>query len=344
MDLLDLKELIRSDTPMHMPVVYNFEPCCAAIGGGFTNLTEYYLDVDLKLERQLKMLDLFPEALVFPGVFADFGVIAEIPSFGGRIEWSDTQAPYCHAALNSIEEVDTLRMPVPGLSGLTAPLIAQKKTMIRKLAERGEKLRRFSMSMGPAEIAGLVVGYENFFTAMYEDPDRVKKLMEMTTEFVIEWYKVMGAPTGGNDAILLGDHLCSQISPDCFEEFVYPYIKEVFNSLDKDCVKVYHNEGRHTDRHIELVLDYGADVWHFGSDVHDIKTMLEKVGDEIVLFGGLNPHGVLRTGTPEQVRQEALLVKSQALGHKLLFSSGTGTTPDTSYENMKALISVAAEQ
>ena len=44
-------------------------------------------------------------------------------------------------------------------------------------------------------------------------------------------------------------------------------------------VKIYHNEGVHTPAHVALMLKTGAEVWHFGSDVHDTLqiTGLERV-------------------------------------------------------------------
>jgi hypothetical protein len=43
--------------------------------------------------------------------------------------------------------------------------------------------------------------------------------------------------------------------------------KAVFSAFPEP-IKIYHNEGFHNDRHIELMLKSGAEVWHFGSDVH----------------------------------------------------------------------------
>jgi uroporphyrinogen-III decarboxylase len=87
-----------------------------------------------------------------------------------------------------------------------------------------------------------------------------------------------------------------------------------------------------------MVLEFGADVWHFGSDVHPLPDLLSKVGDRIVLFGGLDPHGALRKGTPDDVRAATREVLHQAAGRRLLLSSGTGTTPDTTLANLRAMV------
>ena len=91
-----------------------------------------------------------------------------------------------------------------------------------------------------------------------------------------------------------------------------------------------------------MVLDFGADIWHFGSDQHDISELYSKVGDEIVLFGGLDPHGVMRFGKPDEVRNETRRVLHASQNRRLLLSTGTGTTPETTLENQRAMIETAA--
>jgi len=85
----------------------------------------------------------------------------------------------------------------------------------------------------------------------------------------------------------------------------------------------------------------GADLWHFGSDVHPLETLYPRIGDRIILFGGLNPHGVMRHGTPEDVRAETRAVLDTARGRKLILSTGTGTTPETPLENQRAMVRAA---
>ena len=41
---------------------------------------------------------------------------------------------------------------------------------------------------------------------------------------------------------------------------------------------------RHVD---EMVPALGADIWHFGSDAHLVPDLLDRVGERVVLFGGL---------------------------------------------------------
>ena len=91
-----------------------------------------------------------------------------------------------------------------------------------------------------------------------------------------------------------------------------------------------------------MVLEMGADIWHFGSDQHDIAELFSKVDDAIVLFGGVDPHGVMRFGKPDEVRDETLKVLQASRNRRLLLSTGTGTTPETTLENQRAMIEAVA--
>ena len=95
------------------------------------------------------------------------------------------------------------------------------------------------------------------------------------------------------------------------------------------------------DEQIPMVLDFGADIWHFGSDKHDITDLYAKVGNKIVLFGGLDPHGSMRFGTPDDVRDDTLKVLQASQNRRLLLSTGTGTTPEATLENQRAMVETA---
>ncbi|NQT54583.1 hypothetical protein HQ576_21180 [bacterium] len=337
----DLISLVRNPAePRVLPVIWDFFPCHAGAVGGVPDFFRYYFDVDEKLAIQLKLMALLPDALILPGAFPDLGVIVEVSAFGGRIQWFRDGAPYIAEVIHDPRDIDHLRPPRPGEDGLMPLQLTQRETMRRKLEAKGIEMERWAMCMGPAEVAGLLMGYECFYLAMYDAPERLHKLMGMVTELLIEWMRVQDANVGGAEVLCVADHVCSQVTPDQLREFVLPHEQAVFGAFP-DAVRIYHNEGRHSDNHVDMVLDFGADVWHFGSDVHPLGDLLAKVGDRIVLFGGLDPHGVMRHGTPDDVRAATRQVLEQAAGHRLLLSTGTGTTPDATLENQRAMVETA---
>ncbi len=338
----DLVSLVRNRGQAGvLPAIWDFFPCHAGAVGGVPSFTRYYFDVDEKLRLQLRLKELVPEALILPGCFADLGVIVEVSAFGGRIQWFEQGAPFIGEAIRDPREIDGLKPPRPGLDGLMPLALAQREAMRRKLAAQGIDLERWAMAMGPAEVAGLLMGYERFYLALYDDPRRVHALLRLVTDFLIAWLRAQDAAAGGAELLCVADHVCHQVPPDILREFLLPCEKAIFAEFP-NAVRIYHNEGRHSDAHVARVLEFGADVWHFGSDVHPLGDLLAKVGDRIVLFGGLNPHGVIRKGTPAEVRAATREALRAAAGHRLILSTGTGTTPDTSLANQRAMAQAAA--
>jgi len=341
-DYRDLAALVRGQRKAPLPAVWDFFPCHAGAVGGVPDFLRYYFDADTKLAAQLRLKELLPDALILPGVFADLGVIVEVSAFGGRLQWFPDGAPYVGEVIREPRDIDRLRPPRPGLDGLMPLALTQRETMARKLAAQGREIDRWAMCMGPAEVAGLLMGYERFYLAMYDEPARLHALMRLVSDFLVEWLRVQDAAVGGAEALCVADHVFSQVPPPLAEEFILPHLQAVFAAFPRP-VRLYHNEGRHSDAHVAMVARLGAEVWHFGSDVHSLADLYAKTAGRLVLFGGLNPHGVLRRGTPREVRAATRQALAEAQGHRLLLSSGTGTTPDTSLANLRAMIEAAAE-
>ena len=340
-DYQDLIDLVRGPIPQKpLPAIWDFCPCHAGAVGGLPDLIRYYFDVDEKVRAQLKLKEVLPEALILPGIFPDLGVIVEVSAFGGQMLWFDNGAPYISPSLRSSGEIDNLKAPKPGKAGLTPVVLTQREMMRQKLKNQGMELEKFAMSMGPAEISGLLLGYEKYYLAMHDDPKRLHTLMEIVSDFVIEWMRLQDVTMGGAEVLVIADHVCHQVKPAHLNEFIFPYINAIFAAFPK-AIKIYHNEGYHSDRHIETILNFGADIWHFGSDAHHLSDLYPRVGDKIVLFGGIDPHGVMRNGTPEEVRAETRAAKNAAAGRRLVLSTGTGTTPDATLANQRAMVEEA---
>jgi uroporphyrinogen-III decarboxylase len=340
----DLVSMVRG--PLHdkpLVAIWALPPNTAGVIGGIPNMIRYYFDIDERIRLEMKLQELLPEALVLPGFWPSLGVVVEASAFGGQIRWSPSTAPHIFPALNRIEDIDSLKPPIPGESGITPLFLTQMEIMERKLNPHGLTLARLIKSMGPAEVCGLLLGYENYFLSLYEDPDRLKCLMKIITDFIIQWLHLQESYIGEAQLLQIADHVPSQLSPEHMETFILPYLRRIYSEFPKP-VKIYHNEGFHSDQHIRRILSFGADIWHFGSDVHALAYVYSKIGDTMIPFGGLNPHGPMLNGSPEEVATETREVLAVSKGKKLLLSTGTGTSPEVTLENMRAMIDTALSE
>lgn len=113
----------------------------------------------------------------------------------------------------------------PGLTGLTLLFLTQMGVIRQKLPDHGLALAKWVKSMGPAEIGGLLLNYENFFLGLYEEPARLKRFMAMLAEFIIKWLRLQERIIGEAEVLQLADHVPSQVPPEHLEEFVLPYLR-----------------------------------------------------------------------------------------------------------------------
>ena len=334
----DITDVVRSDKPLVVgPLLVGFFPNFAGGVKEEIDARQYYSDPECKFHIQYQLRKNFPEATFWPGTFHDFGAITEATAFGGRIRWSEDNGPFVYPAIESLASVDDLTTPEPGTTGLTTIALVHREKMRRLLKEKGEEMELSILTMGPGDLAGQVVGYDKFYEGFYEDPARLKQLLEICTDFIIRWIRTQAGAYGGADVITLADHTLSQISPESTKEFIMPYFTAVTSEFPAS-VKIYHNEGRHSDEHIALAAELGCDIWHYGTQEYNLPDLLAKLTPDVVLFGGIGPNGAMRNDGPEEVRAEVREAFSHTKGHRFIFGHGTGATHDTTFENHRAMV------
>jgi len=176
----------------------------------------------------------------------------------------------------------------------------------------------------------------DFCVQMIEEPE---KLNEISKEKV-EWRLSLAEGVNRKGHLLDGFILCSDYcfntnsfySPDQFEEFVVPYLKEV--------IQGYRDMGyysiKHTDGNIMPILKQIADckpdaIHSLDPQGHvNLREVRKIVGDKIALVGNVNC-GLLETGTDEEVDADVMraLREGMADGKGYIFS-----TSNTVYESM----------
>ena len=178
------------------------------------------------------------------------------------------------------------------------------------------------------------LGQANTYRMLIEQPDLIHELSRRLLEQSIEGIRVKAA--AGGDAIYIDDATATSdmISLEHYEKFCLPYITEMVREIqrhDHKAILIYF--GGVMDR-LDAIASTGADALAMEASmknyVNDIEQIVERIGGRMVLFGNIDPVGVLEDGTAAEL--DAEIRRQAAAGRKgrgFLISTGSPITPGT---------------
>ena len=333
---------ISGDLPEKIPVVL------WSIGHGFAHeldipIDEYYRDTKTKLMVQSKMQETYPDAMLMPGIYPDYGVVTEPALFGCPVLWQKQQAPAAEPLFSSIEEVDHWNVPNVASSRMANKVMDDIDYLLKhadpSLLEDYGYMQGTVFMMGPLETAAMIRGYAAFLIDLLENPERVKLLLRIVTDGLLEWLGILEKKHGTIRQLIVADHFSTQISEDHFEEFFFPYMRELFAQYP-EAVRVYHNEGI-IEHVMHRIPEMGASIFHFGTEMQ--KTS-EAIGDRICLMGNLDPINLMLNSAADEVKEECLRILDIAAGKGgFLLSTAGGMSINTPPENISTLFEAVNE-
>jgi len=190
------------------------------------------------------------------------------------------------------------------------------------------------------------VGETNLFFLMREEPQLIECLCERLLERTIERIRVLAA--AGGDSIYIDDALttCEMISLKDYERFSMPYTRRMVDEIHAHGMKailIYF--GGVADR-VEHIASVGADgvmvETTMKNYVNDIADIAQRLGGRMVLFGNVDPVGVLWRGSEERLREA--VERQAAVGRRcgrFVMSTGSPVTPGTPLARIRQFINLA---
>ena len=185
---------------------------------------------------------------------------------------------------------------------------------------------------GPVAEAADLRGINTLMMDFFDDPAFVRDLfafvIEMELRFAREQIKA------GADIIGMGDAAASLVGPQIYDEFVWPYEKQLVDGIHALGGKVRLHICGNTRRILEGIGKLGCDI----VDIDFLAPLSEarqKMGPDTVLLGNLNPVAVLRNGDPAGVTAATAECHRQA-GPRFIVGAGCEVPRDTPAENLRA--------
>jgi len=256
---------------------------------------------------------------------------AEASAYGTGLTYPEDNLPQVTSWLvNNIEEVDKIKL--------------LKVEDHARMKARVDEIKEFSRLVGNNQfICGWVEGpfaeycdLRDLSAAcmdMYENPDKLKKSLIIITENAMSF--AAAQVKAGAHCIGMGDAVCSLISPDLYQEFIFP--------LEKAIVDHIHSLGARVKLHIcGNTSGILPDMIKTGADIVDIDHLVGSMGEYIDLFpagqvpsGNSDPVTVIKDGNSKSIEESVKQCYNVTRGRGIV-SAGCEIPPDTSFENMRA--------
>ncbi len=299
---------------------------------------DYYTSGKIWFDANKKAVETFPEAVFLPGFWAEFGMCTEPSAFGSKCRWDEVNLPHPGKISSDINVLCQLDKPDVRKDGLLPFVIHRLKHSQKQIEKIGHQIK-FAVARGPLNIASFLFGTTELMMAMMTDKEKCHKLIELITDFLIDWirYQIECFPT--IDGILLLDDIIGFIGDEQCKEYVVPYFEKVYGSFDAR-INFLHNDASGLVC-APYLAEIGVNLFNF-SFKHSIAEMKKLTSGRVTLLGNIPPRDVLKQGSPQDV-EDALKKSVEGLNDKtrIILSCGGGIPQGVTTENINSFIATA---
>src|ERR1035437_1392978 len=285
--------------------------------------------------RSLKALsDRYPTIASATLVMA---LYVEAEAFGSEINYSQTEIPTVSKRLiNSFDLFASLKIPEIG-EGKTCEHLKAAKLTTENIPDRPV----FGGIIGPYSLAGRLYDITEMMTTILLEPEGSHELLQVCTDFLKKYAQAF--KDAGCNGVIIAEPAAGLLSEKECNEFSSTYVKQIVDHVqDESFIVILHNCGN-TVNLVNSMVSTGSVGLHFGNAVNMMDVLLQVPSDRLV-FGNLDPVGVIKDGTPEIIRTETLdLLNKTAFFKNFVLSTGCDVPPGTKLENIDALFNALNE-
>jgi uroporphyrinogen-III decarboxylase len=302
---------------------------------------DYYFDPEVWFHANLRIIREFPEIIVFPSWWVEYGMAIEPSALGCKIRFFQDQPPVQLPVLFHLEDFDQLTAVDPYTDGLMFAALHRYRAQKMRIIQAGYIIP-VATARGPLCSAAFMRGLTQLMLDIADNPSGVHKLMTYTTDATIRWLRAQAEVIGDSvEGILVLDDIVGFLSPKHYSEFAHPYLKQVFDSFPKAWVKVYHNDAN-IEPFLEDLVGVGFDVlnWSHKLDLNEVR---RRTAGKICLMGNIAPLEIGTRAAPQDVKMTVLNLLRRVSREGVILSLGGGVSPGMPRANILAMVEAVRE-
>lgn len=306
-----------------------FRPILMHFAARFNNTTygKFASDYKTLVESNIRSMEYFDTDMV--SLISD--PFRETSAFGAPVEFIDEGVPRClEKIVKSIDDVRNLKNP---------DVYKEERTLDRiKGAEYYQKLLKGTVPVsgwieGPLAEACDLAGVSEMLLNLMIDPDFSNLLMDKCMVTAKKFAKAQ--IEAGCDLIGIGDAICSQIDKGSYDLFVRQRHCELIAFIHECGASVKLHICGDTSHLLESFRDLNADIIDLDWQV-DLDHAREKLGDEIVIGGNINPV-LIQDLSEKEVFDLSRNLVDRYKEQKYLLAAGCEITVLTPHQNLTAM-------
>jgi uroporphyrinogen decarboxylase len=298
------------------------------------NILDYFTNDELWLKANLHVIKTFPETIFVPGFWSEYGMCSEPSAFGAKCSFPKNEFPHAYPCIFSKDELKNVQKPNPLTDGF-APFILNRLKINQARIEDTGHLIKFSVSRGPLNIGNYLMGTSEFLLAMMTHPEEIHYLLRTITDYLVDWHDLQKHTFPSIEGILILDDIIGFIGKEQFEEFGFPYFREIFNRDVK--IKFLHNDANCIPS-LPYLNEIGINILNMGFDT-DLNELKKLTNNKITMLGNIPPRDVLAGGSPTEIKLFTQKVIANLKDKsRIILSCGGGMPPGVSTENLKAFL------
>ena len=316
-----ITDILRGPVRVAMPIMTH--PGIELIG---KTVRDAVTDGQVHYEAIKALYEKYPSAASC--VIMDLTVEAE--AFGAPVDFPDDEVPHVTGRLVSgADDVSRLQVP-PLTAGRLPEFLKANRLAAACFTDRPV----FAGCIGPYSLAGRLYDMSEIMVAIYIEPDVIQALLEKCTQFLLAYCQALKAT--GVTGVIMAEPAAGLLSDDDCRTFSTEYVRRIVDAVqDESFSVVLHNCGNQ-GQCTQAMIDTGAAALHFGNAI-DIRSALETCPADVPVMGNLDPVGILKQATPEDVyRRTAELLEATRGYTNFVLSTGCDVPPQVPAENIRS--------